>query len=492
MTRIIFDGADKPSHRVLLDSMGVKHQAFSFWRARQRGFPKTKPYRLAEYFQPDTTIVVDSGWTQVEKAGWTPEETLQYVDEYEAFIANNREEIAGATELHLRSMGMDWIHAERERWGEDMGDLIWPIWDPEDGQLALSRLAEKYGNVAIPNNAVGDPLLPSRINSLARQYQTEFHALNTAKPDLLKSAKFATASTISWASPQMRGETIVWDGQRIVRYPKKMKDQARARYKNVVESAGLDFNKVVQDDPTEVTRLAIWSYKQLEQSMIGGDDQGVPSNYEALTPSEMFGGNQGGVVDKKTEGARNAVQPREASEKRALPVFGVEYKQIVETENGRDVVKEVPVLRSKDESLRQCNSCILADKCPAFTPDSMCAFGLPVEVKTKEQLRALLNAMIEMQGQRIAFARFAEELNGGYPDPNLSQEIDRLFKLVKNVKELESNNEFIRITAERQTSGGVLSALFGDKAEVLRELPQPVQSDDVIQAVVERETPPAT
>jgi hypothetical protein len=27
-----------------------------------------------------------------------------------------------------------------------------------------------------------------------------------------------------------------------------------------------------------------------------------------------------------------------------------------------------------------------------------------------------------MQGQRVAFMRFAEEMNGGYADPNLSQE----------------------------------------------------------------------
>ena len=39
------------------------------------------------------------------------------------------------------------------------------------------------------------------------------------------------------------------------------------------------------------------------------------------------------------------------------------------------------------------------------------------------------------------------------------------------MKELEENKEFIRITAERQTSGGVLSQLFGDRANVLQNLP---------------------
>ena len=91
--------------------------------------------------------------------------------------------------------------------------------------------------------------------------------------------------------------------------------------------------------------------------------------------------------------------------------------------------------------------------------------------RSKDQLKGLLNAIIEMQGARVAFARFAEELNGGYPDPNTGQEIDRLFKLVNQMKELEENKEFVRMTVERQTSGGVLSALFGDRANTLRELP---------------------
>jgi hypothetical protein len=77
-----------------------------------------------------------------------------------------------------------------------------------------------------------------------------------------------------------------------------------------------------------------------------------------------------------------------------------------------------------------------------------------------------LNAIIEMQAARVGFARFAEELNGGYPDPNTGQEIDRLFKIIGEVKKLEENKEFVRMTVERQTSGGVLSQLFGERARV--------------------------
>jgi hypothetical protein len=164
-------------------------------------------------------------------------------------------------------------------------------------------------------------------------------------------------------------------------------------------------------------------------------------------------------------------------------------KTIVETDDdGKDVLKEVPVVQSNMSSLRQCNTCFVASNCPAFKPDNECAFNLPVEVKTKEQLKALMTTVIEMQGQRVAFMRFAEEMNGGYADPNVSQEVDRLFKLVKSLKELEENKEFIRITAERQTSGGVLSAIFGDRASALREMQNPLnesQTTQIIQTSIE-------
>ena len=153
-------------------------------------------------------------------------------------------------------------------------------------------------------------------------------------------------------------------------------------------------------------------------------------------------------------------------------MFSVNTKTVVDKDDdGRDLIRDVPVLGTTSASLRQCNSCFVAANCPAFKPDNSCAFNLPVEIKTKDQLKGLLNAIIEMQGARVAFARFAEELNGGYPDPNTGQEIDRLFKIVKSLKELEDNKEFVRMTVERQTSGGVMSALFGDRANTLREIP---------------------
>ena len=162
------------------------------------------------------------------------------------------------------------------------------------------------------------------------------------------------------------------------------------------------------------------------------------------------------------------LEPRNEDEIVNLPVFGYEVKTEID-EHG--VIKDLPVIQSQQTSLRVCDTCFVASNCPAFKPQSVCAFKLPVDVKTKEQLKSLINAVIEMQGQRVAFMRFAEEMNGGYADPNVSQEIDRLFKLIKTTKELDDSREFIRMTVERQGSAGVLSSIFGERAQILNELP---------------------
>jgi hypothetical protein len=276
-----------------------------------------------------------------------------------------------------------------------------------------------------------------------------------------------------------------------------MKDQARPRYKAIVEKAGLDYLEFIQDSTLEATKVAVWSYKKLEESMDkktpdlhiieGGKNAQVSDNSDTplLTGlMELMGGASDNSDLEVRKKSANEVIERDPSEIQNLPVFGVKMKTIVDTDDeGKEVLKDVPVLNNQYSSLRQCNTCFVASNCPAFKPDNSCAFNLPVEVKTKDQLKALLTAIIEMQGQRVAFMRFAEEMNGGYADPNVSQEIDRLFKLVGNLKELEENREFVRITAERQSSGGVLSAIFGDRAQALKELPESLKEESITKII---------
>ena len=484
---IVFMGGEVPSHRLLLIDAGVKHISLSYWGLAKRGLPKTKNYLLSEKYPDDVKIYIDGGGRHADAAGLSTRELQDYAAAFEDFIANNYDHIAGVIEFDSQVLGSDWIAGQRKTLGFELQDKYWPVWKPEMGHASLFSLSEQWKNVALLGTTIdSDTTLAGRTRALKAQLGTNFHGLGCAKPDNLRQIPFETASTLSWLSPMMRGETIVWDTTRLVRYQKKQKDQARPRYKNVINRAGLDFDKIINDDSNEVTRLAIWSYLELEKSM----DKKKPPHL-TLVDGEKLSDNSAHIDDPgsaETLGLEpdnsgvevrkdSALEPtkvivRDASETRTLPVFSVNTKTVIDKDtDGRDLIRDVPVLETTSVSLRQCDTCFVAANCPAFKPQNTCAFNLPVEVKTKDQLKGLLNAIIEMQGARVAFARFAEELNGGYPDPNTGQEIDRLFKIVKSLKELEENKEFVRMTVERQTSGGVLSALFGDKANTLREIP---------------------
>jgi hypothetical protein len=124
----------------------------------------------------------------------------------------------------------------------------------------------------------------------------------------------------------------------------------------------------------------------------------------------------------------------------------------------------VNTLASTGTLLRQCDSCYLAARCPAFKEHSECGFKLPVEIRTKDQLNAAMRVMIEIQASRVLFARFAEELEGQGLDPALSAEMDRLFSLIDKMKSVNESREMLSISMETRGTSGVLSRLFGAEA----------------------------
>jgi len=443
----------------------------NYWGLRKRGLPKNKAYLIGEHFLPEMKVWVDSGATQADKANLSKRELEDYAAEYEEFIALNYDRIEGWVEFDSQVMGLPWIKQQRVAFEND--SKLWVVWHEAYGLPLLHQWAEEYQNIALPGATVDAvTALAGVTRSLVQKHQTRFHGLAVAKPDNLRSIPFTTTSTLSWLSPMRNGETIIWDGMKLVRYPKKMKAQARPRYKATLDRAGLDFKKFVDDDTTEATKVAVWSYLQLEGNMTTNNNPFLSDNsddtlYTGLMEMGGVGSDNSGSEMRKVE--RTEVVQRDPNEVVSMPVLGYQVKQVVENENGVDVLKDSVVVSSTVTSLRQCDTCFVASNCPAFKPQNTCAFSLPVEVKTPEQLRALNTAMLEMQAQRVMFMRFAEELNGGYADPNVSQEIDRYQKMLKNIKELDENKEFIQITAQRSAGQGVLSAIFGDRVQAVKD-----------------------
>jgi hypothetical protein len=238
----------------------------------------------------------------------------------------------------------------------------------------------------------------------------------------------------------------------------------------------LDFDKILEDDNREVSKLAVWSYNQLEERMSMGKLSDMSDDFNDAPSAETTPAvsDNSGVIQRNFE-------QRNPEELVALPVFGYDVKTVHDPDG---TIRDEAVVQSNTAPLLQCNSCFLSDRCPAFKQNNSCAYSIPIQVKSKEQLSGLINAVIEMQGQRVAFMRFAEQMNGGYADQNVSAEIDRLFRLVKTTKELTDEKSVLKMTIERQGTAGVMSAIFGDRADRLKEIPV-VESEQVIKDITD-------
>jgi hypothetical protein len=305
----------------------------------------------------------------------------------------------------------------------------------------------------------------------------------------------------SWTSVVRYGETQIWDGHGLRRYPAQQKESARRSHRAAIARMGVDYDEIMEDNIDEVSKLAIRSWLEWEMSNYGTspetayDPSQVPEiddDDESEVPSE---GRDSNYPDKQARSANSqnggtsiaitTPEPRNSDEMRLLPVMGIEQvvtKGDIHPENPDDGI-EVDPKRStnvtyKGGKLRNCDNCYLAPRCPAMRPGAECAYEIPVELKTKDQLMALIRAMLEMQSSRVMFAAFAEELEGQGMDPQLSKEMDRLINMIGRFKDISDTRDVLRVEMEARGSAGVLSRIFGkDAGEKARELSQPISSN---------------
>jgi hypothetical protein len=421
--------------------------------------PKKKEFVLSEVFEGNDVLVYTS-------------ENDEDLAKFDDFVRNYADDIA----IVIGRPDYD---------GAWLGDKYVPLWNDENDLERLAWLCQKYGRVAISDKAV-NPRNMSRIRQLSSRWGAKLIGL-TSKPDLIESLPWDAVVVVSWTSVIRYGETQVWDGHGLRRYPAQQKESSRRKHRADIQRLDVDVDSVMEDDVSAIGTLAIRSWQQWETHTFGAYDPSVEDDEDEFNPPET-----GGIItiDHHTPHTQNAAQggsgittggieKRHERERLLLPVMGVEsvtsmgHKTLgVDGEEVEISPEQVSLLRYNGDPLRECNNCYLASRCPQFNENATCAFSLPLEIRTKDQLQAALKALLEMQVGRVMFARFAEELEGQGLDSALSTEIDRVFNLVEKMTKLNDNREMLRIEVETRGQSGVLSRLFGAKAgETNRMLP---------------------
>lgn len=478
----------------LLHETNAKNVGMSFHSLFPR-LPKKKEYLVAEKFDDRMNVYLASGGYNYAKKS-TKDACAAFLEAFEDFVENNANALDLVT-AYDGPLSVEEKSAHYIRMRAMLGERFAPVWDPADGFPALDTLAQWAKVIGLPASEVKDnPGLAARLLPMTNRLGVRWHALDGARPDDLRTARYASAATTGWLSPMKYGETIVWDGTRMVRYNKSMKDQARRRHRSTFTRAGFDADAILGDDNQEISRFTVWSYMRLEEAVstrkppisnpftvIEGDLSTTEVGNAPGNDLEVLSDD----VDSSAVVTRNAPNlPTKREERQMLPTMGFTVAKSNEfNEDGEQVQVERLVAKNGNVTLRQCDTCFVAATCPAFQPGAECAFELPVEIKTKDQLDALLSTILEMQAQRVAFMRFAEEQNGGYADPNLSQEIDRFYDLVEKVKRIKDDAATFKLHVEAKAGAGVLSRILGEKAARLNELDRPLDSARAISNVID-------
>jgi len=352
-----------------------------------------------------------------------------------------------------------------------------PIWNDGEDLERLTWICQRHGKVAVSDKALSKHSY-SRINSIASRWSTKMIGI-TSKPEYIENINWDLVLVNSWTSAIRYGETQVWTGHSLRRYPAQQKESARRRHRNDIERLRVSYEQVMADEVDAVGILAIRSWKSYEARVFGGYDPSTTlqnDNEDKGENSDIIIASHQTHTPQNVENVGTSIvipppEKRHESERILLPVMGVETitsmgSQTIDS-NGESIEiapEQTNVIRYSGTLLRQCDNCYLASKCPAFKEHTECAFKLPIEIRTKDQLQSALRAMIEMQVSRVMFARFAEELEGQGLDATLSLEMDRAFEMVEKFKEINDTRDMLKFQVEARGSSGVLSRLFGQRA----------------------------
>lgn len=469
--RVVFSGGEKGSYRSLLTTNGVKRIAIN---VTQLSVPKKKELNLRE-------LVGDA-------------EVYLYSSDGDEDV-NRYDEVIRAHESEI-----DIIVGRPDYNGEWLGEKYYPLWnDPMDTER-LAHLMQKYGRVAIADSAVTTKTSP-RIRQLQQRWGASLLGI-TSKTDVIESIQWDIVLVASWTSVVRYGETQVWDGHGLRRYPAQQKESARRRHRADIVRMGVDFDSVMEDDVNEVAKLAVRSWLEWEMHTFGTSAYDPP---ERDDEDEMEEPSEGQVLaispvsppstSRVSGGMDLAITPPEPRHegKSILPVMATETMVHSFLNGGANPDESTlpdpdpqPLIRTSGRTIRSCDSCYLSTRCPAFKPGAECAYELPIELRTKDQLQAVIRAMLEMQTSRVMFASFAEQLEGQGMDPALSSEMDRLFRLIQASKDISDTRDLIRFEMEAKGSSGALSRIFGTKAgEKARELETPMTMGQLDQVILD-------
>ena len=445
--RLCLSGIQRKTHMDAIIGSGCKSFVVDYWAKGTRGFLEHE-----KLSREDTFIIVEfslkRAWN-TNKYAWGG---INATEAQKKKLKKEREKYGGEREVRELALGridalveeyFVWCDQNRER--IDIVSLPYiPVdsgmrWESllskydlrEKGMLTITNLDElklyipKFRFLAI-SKEVKDKELRAQIAPLIpllRVYKCLLHGWGRGDKESAVTGLFHSVSCGSWLANTRFGSTYQYVGSsKIIHHNKgETRKQIRKQLKSQCLSLEIDYEKFLEGDPDTVN---LWSALQW---VAYAQDLSFVSGYwgkqEPANTSELTGKSDKNGVERAPQ--KTSLASGEA---------GVGY-------------------------LRDCNSCYLSSQCPAFSQDANCSISTRPKVDTPEDLQDLLNRVIQIQGERVLFAAFAEKTQNMGLNPEVSKEMASLTQVIKDSKEILSpTSDEVTIKAK---GSGIISTLFG-------------------------------
>jgi hypothetical protein len=469
---LYFGGCEQAGWMAFLADQGVTTMSLSWYGLRRRR-KNLQGYRIAEIFPDNVRVYLDSGCFSVNKDGQvTREEAYELYQEYMTFVDHNINDIVFASEFDAQILGQDLINDIRHQYWENLPSDKWmPVWHEDTGVRELRRLAGQYERVGLLQNASDSSDITGLLRTLSSG--TSFHGVSMTKMEAMRTLPVTSVGSTSWLSPTQYGDTFIWDGRELHRYPRDYKHR-RESHRAWLRENGFDTHKIEGDDNNELLRLSVWSWQKFAESI-----SPARVTTSVLDPfGQIPETDPTGVVISTAPMGNNAIAVRE--DKVPFPLL----QTVEETHYNPDGTEtQRRMLRSPGVSLLQCDTCHINDVCTKMRPGAECAYEIPVEIRTTTQLAALQDTLIELQTQRVFRSSFFEQIQGGAIDKNTSAEYDRLNRMISSKVEASKDSLSIKIEATGNARAGMISNIFGrEAAERVTALPAPLDTGSILDA----------
>lgn len=440
--RIYFSGCEVPAHRSVLGAAGAKRYAFNVTALYAR-LPKKAEWNLDKVVAADVGVLLYCDPTDTD------------YDKYAGFIHEHgyRAQLIVVPPLVEIS------------WEANLLPLLVPIWTGEPEHLEFLKDSD-YQQFCVPDSLAQDTKLIAKARSFAHRWKMKT-VLLSSNATAIEAGRWDAVVISSWLSVQRYGEFQVWDGRKVLRLDTVHKDAALLQNRGHIEALDTDFEAIKRWDKRAASVLAVRSWLQLETRQ-GGAIATISGR--DLHPSEQ-GGVESGVDRTTDERPKAELLVRDTE---LLPgVQLVEFTEELQDGDGsKNLITHNKLVLDTSSNMRRCNNCKLSSVCPKYEPNHNCAFTIPVEIRSKDQLASTLNSVIEMQLQRVMFAYMSEQMEGVGLDPLVSLEFERLLKMVERIKNISDNRDVLRFEMTAKAEAGTMQQLFGSAAaEATKALP---------------------